>query len=81
MSKADMKIVYGMLSSKNRVRIPVEVSLAMDIQVGDEIVFIYEGEKVSLAKAGGQQANWNQAMERVLSERNSQEDEEAYSEL
>ena len=53
----------------------------MEIQVGDEIVFIYEGEKVTLAKAGGQQANWNQAMERAFSEWNSQEDEEAYSEL
>ena len=81
MSKANMKTVFGRLSSKNRVRIPGEVLLAMDIQVGDEIVFIYEGEKVTLAKAGGQQAHWNQAMEGALSEWNSQEDEEAYSDL
>ena len=34
MSKANMKTVFGRLSSKNRVRIPRDVLLAREIKVG-----------------------------------------------
>jgi len=69
------------ISSKSQITLPAEVRAKLGLAPGDRIVYEIEGNEVRVSKLAPFDAEFHKALESTLSEWNSAEDEEAFSDL
>lgn len=76
-----MKTATSKLTSKYQATIPAPVRRAIGLRAGDRIAFDIEGDRILLRKARPLDVPFAEAVEGILDEWLSQEDEEAYRDL
>ena len=76
-----MQTAISKLTKEYQATVPEAVRIRLDLKAGDTIAFEIDKEIIKLRKAQDIDMEFNCALISTLSEWNSQNDEEAYSDL
>ena len=75
-------IITSKLTTKSQATIPEKIRKILNLKPGDSVAFeVSKNNKVAIRKATSIDLEFAQALEGTLSEWNSKNDEEAYSDL